>query len=61
MLDLIRRNMTAGVEGFDPMALMKPWLPQFQSMDTLQRRFWDAYFQQASGAAPGQAREEETK
>lgn len=36
MLDVIRRNMASGTEGFDPLALMKPWLPpHLQSMEGL--------------------------
>jgi hypothetical protein len=43
MLDVIRRNMAAGMDGFDPVALMKPWLPpDLQSMETLQKLFWQA-------------------
>jgi hypothetical protein len=36
MMDAIRRNMASGAEGFDPIALMKPWLPpHLQSMESL--------------------------
>jgi hypothetical protein len=50
MLEIVRRNMAAGAEGFDPLALMKPWLPpHLQSMEALQKRFWQAYFQQTTG------------
>jgi Family of unknown function (DUF6489) len=43
MLDIVRRNMAAGMEGFDPVALLKPWLPQhLQSVDALQR-MWQQF------------------
>lgn len=62
MLEVLRRNMAAGAVGFDPVALMKPWLPaHMQSMEALQRRFWEAYHQQAAGHAAGQADTERTE
>ena len=43
MMDKIRDNMRAGMEGFDPAALMKPFLPaHLQSMEAFQKSFWDA-------------------
>ncbi len=46
MLGMIRKNMQAGIDGFDPVALMKPWLPQhLQSVETLQKTFWEAFQQ----------------
>ncbi|RKZ83452.1 MAG: hypothetical protein DRR19_19100 [Candidatus Parabeggiatoa sp. nov. 1] len=43
MLDTIRKNMAAGVEGFEPATLMKPFLPeQMQSLTTLQKTLWQA-------------------
>lgn len=42
MLRNIRDNMQKGVAGFDPLTLMKPLLPaQMQSMEMLQKAFWD--------------------
>ncbi len=42
MMDKIRDNMRAGMEGFDPAALMKPFLPaHLQSMEAFQKSFWD--------------------
>jgi hypothetical protein len=36
MLAMVRRNMAAGMEGSDPVALRKPWLLQhLQSVDAL--------------------------
>jgi len=41
MLDKVRENMLAGMDGFDPMTLMKPFLPEhMQSLEALQRQFW---------------------
>ena len=49
MLQMIRDNMHKGVAGFDPLTLMKPLFPaQIQSMEMLQKAFWDA-FTKASG------------
>ncbi len=43
MLDIIRRNMAAGIEGFDPTTLMKPFLPeQFQALTAFQKTLWQA-------------------
>jgi hypothetical protein len=43
MLEIIRRNMSAGVEGFDPVTLMKPFLPEhMQALSTLQKTIWQA-------------------
>lgn len=45
----IRENMHKGVAGFDPMTLMKPLLPaQMQSLEMLQKIFWDAFTQKKS-------------
>jgi hypothetical protein len=36
MLEIIRRNMGSGADGFDPLVLMKPWLPpHLQTMEGL--------------------------
>ncbi|MGY6214437.1 DUF6489 family protein [Methylolobus aquaticus] len=36
MLETLRRQMASGAEGFDPMVLMRPWLPpHLQSMEGL--------------------------
>jgi hypothetical protein len=44
MLDAIRKNMQQGAAGFDPLTLMKPLFPaQMQSMEMLQKTFWDAF------------------
>ncbi len=41
MLQKIREKMLAGIDGFDPVTLMKPFLPEhLQSLDALQRQFW---------------------
>jgi len=52
MLDIVRRNMTSGMAGFDPTALMKPWLPQhLQSLEAFQRLWQD--FQRGQGSQGG--------
>ncbi len=41
MMNIIRKNMSAGMDGFDPTALLKPWLPtNLQSVDFIQKAFW---------------------
>lgn len=43
LLELIRKNMSAGTEGFEPSTLMKPFLPEhLQSLTSLQKAFWQA-------------------
>ena len=50
MLDTIREQMKAGVEGFDPLSLMRPFIaPNLQGMEAMQRAFWSG----VSGAAAG--------
>jgi hypothetical protein len=50
MLEIIRRNMSAGVEGFDPVTLMKPFLPEhLQALSTLQKTIWQAMMGQSGG------------
>ncbi len=44
MLEQVRRNMAAGMEGFDPATLLKPWLPaHLQSLDAMRKSFWDTF------------------
>jgi hypothetical protein len=44
MLEKIRQQMQAGVAGFDPATLMKPFLPEhLRSMESLQRAFWESF------------------
>ena len=40
MLELIRKNMAMGKEGFDPATLMKPFLPE--AIMAMQKTFWQA-------------------
>lgn len=56
MLEKIRENMEKGVIGFDPLTLMKPLFPAQaqQSMEGLQKAFWDAF----SKASVQQGKEE---
>ena len=42
MLDQIREQMKAGVEGFDPLTMMRPFVaPNLQGMEAVQRAFWN--------------------
>ena len=41
LLDQLRRNMQAGMEGFDPATFMAPFLPaHLRNLEALQTRFW---------------------
>ena len=41
MIEKIREQMQAGVEGFDPLSMMRPFIaPNLQSMESMQRAFW---------------------
>lgn len=54
MMEKIRERMQAGAEDFDPLTLMKPFLPpNLQSMEEMQRTFWQAF----SGGSGGEQRE----
>lgn len=42
MIEKIREQMQAGVEGFDPLSMMRPFIaPNLQSMEAMQRAFWN--------------------
>ena len=42
MLDHVREQMKAGVEGFDPVTMMRPFIaPNLQGMEAMQRAFWN--------------------
>jgi hypothetical protein len=60
MLEMIRKNMTAGMEGFDPASLMKPFLPEhLQSLTTLQKAYWQALLG-TNGQTSSHAEEQKT-
>ncbi|KAB7622908.1 DUF6489 family protein [Alkalilimnicola sp. S0819] len=43
ILAKVREKMLAGAEGYDPLTLMKPFLPEgMQSFEGMQRMFWEA-------------------
>ena len=50
MLGKIREKMLAGVDGYDPLTVMQPFLPKnLQTMEAMQKAFWQA----VSGADSG--------
>jgi hypothetical protein len=58
ILSLIRQNMSAGIEGFDPLTLMKFFLPeQIHAFTDLQKVFWQSLLGQhhAKDAATGKS------
>ena len=49
MIEKIREQMQAGVEGFDPLTMMRPFIaPNLQSMEAMQRAFWNGLSAMAS-------------
>jgi len=62
MMQNIRDKMHAGAEGFDPVSLMKPFLPQnMQAMEALQKAFWKAFTGNPAGANKGTGESPEAK
>lgn len=52
MIDKIREQMQAGVEGFDPLTMMRPFIaPNLQSMESMQRAFWNGLSAMATTTA----------
>ena len=52
MIDRIREQMQAGVEGFDPLTMMRPFIaPNLQSMESMQRAFWNGLSTVANATA----------
>ncbi|HID99957.1 MAG TPA: hypothetical protein EYP59_06675 [Thiotrichaceae bacterium] len=48
ILEIIRQNMSAGIEGFDPATVMKPFLPEhLHSLTALQKSLWEAMLGQS--------------
>jgi len=61
MLVMIRKNMSAGMEGFDPATLMKPFLPEhLQSLTTLQKAYWQAILGNTNGQTSSESEEQKT-
>lgn len=50
IVEVIRKNMSAGIEGFDPMTVMKPFIlpEQSQAFSSLQKTFWNAMMGQST-------------
>lgn len=55
MLEVVRQRMREGVEGYDPMALLKPMMAQggMQGFENMQKFFWDAFRQGMEGGMGG--------
>lgn len=48
MIDHIRKQMEAGMAGFDPATLLKPFLPEhLRSLEALQKSFWASFMDPA--------------
>ena len=44
MIDRIREKMKSGEAGFDPMALMQPYLaPNLSNLEAMQKAFWESF------------------
>lgn len=49
MLERVREKIKAGEAGFDPLALMQPYLaPNMSSLEAMQKAFWESF-----SSAPG--------
>lgn len=54
MLELVRQKVQSGMDGLDPVALMKPWLPQhLQTMEAFQN-LWQTFQAGSRKASPGE-------
>ena len=43
MIEKVREKMRAGESGFDPLALMQPYLaPNMSSLEAMQKAFWES-------------------
>jgi len=46
IMENLREKMIAGTEGYDPLTLLRPFLPEsLQSLESVQKMFWDAFRQ----------------
>lgn len=63
MVEMIRKNMSAGIEGFDPMTVMKPFIlpEQSQAFSTLQKSFWNAMMGRPTRSHKSEGEPENTK
>ena len=60
MLEIIRKNMSTGVEGFDPLTMMKFFLPeQLQTFSAMQKTFWQTMMNQSHSRDEKKAKNEE--
>ena len=57
MVDMMRKNMTAGIDGFDPLTMIKAFNPEASpALSALQNTFWKAMMGQ--GKAHSEAESE---
>ena len=53
MIEKVGEQMRTGVEGFDPVSMMRPFIaPDLQSMETMQRAFWNSVAAAAAAGGP---------
>ena len=53
IVQALRDNMQKGMQGFDPMTLMTTvWPAQMQTLQTMQRAFWDNLTKTLAGQTP---------
>ena len=58
MIENVREQMRAGVEEFDPVSMMRPFIaPNLQSVEAVQRAFWSSV-SAAAASAGGPKRED---
>lgn len=63
IVDVIRKNMSAGIDGFDPMTVMKPFIlpEQSQAFSALQKSFWNAMMGHSTRSHHKEKEEEQHK
>lgn len=58
MLEKVREKMMSGMDGFDPVTLMKPFLPEhMQSLEALQRQFWQGLANASTAGKPAEGKD----
>ncbi|MEK7991035.1 MAG: DUF6489 family protein [Thiotrichaceae bacterium] len=59
MVDMMRKNMTSGIEGFDPMTMIKAFTPDSSpALSTLQNTFWKTMMGQKSTKSDSEPKSE---
>jgi len=56
MVDMMRKNMTAGIDGFDPLTMIKAFSPESSpALNALQNTFWKAMMGQSKAQSEAES------